>query len=76
MLIGDKDMKLSQTCAVSGMLAKLKDAPIVPVCITAASVGLLSGIILGFVFSPVKHGIVIGSYNRATGNTAIGKLVH
>lgn len=58
-------MKLSETYAVSGMLAKLKDAPIVPVC-TAAAIGFLSGAVIGFVFSPIKHGIVIGSYNTTT----------
>ena len=55
-------MKLLETCTMSKAIAKLKDAPIVPVC-TAAAIGLLSGAVLGFVFSPIKHGIVIGSYN-------------
>ncbi len=28
-------------------------------------IGFLSGLILGFIFSPIKNGIAIGSYNGA-----------
>ncbi|MBQ2824502.1 MAG: hypothetical protein IJF18_07985 [Oscillospiraceae bacterium] len=52
---------------MSNFIEKIKEDKNTPI-ILAALIGFLAGLVLGFVLSPVKKGVTIGSNNCNNGN--------